>query len=95
MEKGMLKIEILDNSSVETSLFIERINNLSDKIEALNTNYYIDSRILQEAYLLLLDVILKSLANAFNDEERHHFQKYFLIEKSKLIEKLLEKIPKF
>lgn len=91
----MFKIEPLENSTVETDLFINRINNLAVKFESIDVNYYIDSRFIQEAYLLFLDMIIKSLSDTLSDEERHHFLEYFMIEKGYLIESLLEKIPKY
>lgn len=86
----MNKIEEIKTPTFMSDIFIQKINSISTKLEKEKSKYYIDSRILSETYLLYLEMLIFVLNGGFTEnEEKTHFKKYFVLEKMRVIDKLL------
>ena len=91
----MNKIEELENPSFHAELLIDRINALSEKVEGQTATYYMDSRITLESYLLAIDMIILSMSKSLSEEEIQHFYKYFIKQKMAVVDRVLDKYPKY
>lgn len=91
----MNTIEKLENPSFHAELLIERINSLAEKIKGQTATYYMDSRITFESYLLAVDMIILSMSKSLSEEETEHFYKYFIKQKMAVVNKILDKYPKY
>ena len=87
----MNEIQKMEDSSFLCSLFETKINGLAHKIKAENPSYYVESKILYEAYYIFLEMFISIFDGGFDSDEEMHFKKYFISEKMRIIDKLMEK----
>lgn len=91
----MEKIKLLENPSFHAELLIDRINSLCEKVESQTMIYNMDSRISIESYLLAVDMIILSMGKSLLEGEIEHFYKYFMKQKMAVVDKILDKYPKY